>query len=249
MKKIILIGVIVILLAIGGVVYYLLTQLNAIVERQIEKIGTQITGTKVSVASVDIKLREGSGAINGLVIANPPGYESNYAFRMDKILLDIDPKSVLKRDPIVIDEVLIDSPVAVGEFTETAKLNILEIQRNARSGKKQPTEPSPKTEGKEKKPIYLRIKKLAVKGVTFEYDAEALGGKKGSETLPAIYKNNIGGTSGATPQKIGEEIIIALTGKIAQAALEKQAEKYTDKVKEEADKGVKKLLDKAIGND
>ncbi len=242
MKKIILIAAVIVVLGLAGAVYYFLTQLNIIVERQIEKIGSQITGTKVSVSSVDIKLRKGSGAINGLVIANPPGYKSDYAFRMDTILLDIDPKSVLK-DPIVIDEVLIDSPVAVCEFTETVKSNILEIQNNARSGKKKASTPAPKKDKKEEKPIHIRIKKLTIKGVALTYDAEALGGKKGSETLPPIYKTNIGGTRGATPEEIGEEIIIALTGKIAQAALEKQADKYKDKLKEKAEKEIKKLFD------
>jgi len=247
MKKIILIGLVIIIIAIGGAAYYLLKNLNAIVERQIEKIGSQVTGTKVSVASVDIKLREGSGAINGLVIANPPGYKSDSAFRMDKILLDIDPKSVLK-DPIVIDEVLIDSPVATSEFTETAGSNILDIKKNASSGNKKSASPSKAEKKEEGKQIHIRIKKLTIKGVTLEYDAEALQGKKGSETLPTISKTNIGGTKGATPEAIGEEIIIALTTKIAQAALEKQADKYKDKLKEEAEKGVKKLFDKALGD-
>ena len=147
MKKIIIVGAVVIILALAGAIYYFLTQLNAIVERQIEKIGTQITGTKVSVASVDIKLREGSGAINGLVIANPPGYKSDNAFRMDKILLDIDPKSVLK-DPIVIDEILIDSPIATSEFTQTAGSNILDIKNNVTAGKKK-TSASPSKAEKE----------------------------------------------------------------------------------------------------
>jgi hypothetical protein len=248
MKKIILIGAVVIVFAIAGGVYYFLTHLNAIVERQIEKIGSQITGTNVSVSSVDIKLRKGSGAINGLVIANPPGYTSDYAFRMDKTLLDIDPSSVLK-DPIVIDEVIIDSPVAISEFNEMAKLNILEIKNNAMSGKKKKSEPSSKTETKGGKPIHLRIKKLTIKGVTFELDTEALGGKKESETLPAITKTNIGGQKGATPEEIGTEIIIALTGKIAQAAIEKQADKYKDKLKDKAEKEVNKLFDKALGKD
>ncbi|MBW1815390.1 MAG: hypothetical protein JRJ39_17655 [Deltaproteobacteria bacterium] len=239
MKKIILIGGVVIVLAVAGGAYYFLTQLNAIVERQIEKIGSQITGTKVSVSSVDIKLREGSGAINGLVIANPSGYRSDYAFRMDKILLDIDPKSVLK-DPIVIDEILIDSPIAISEFTEAAKSNILEIKNNATSGKKKKIEPSSSKDSKDGKQIRLRIKKLTIKGVTIELDTEALGGKKETETLPAIYKTNLGGQRGATPEKIGEEIIIALTTKIAQAALEKQADKYKEKLKEKAEKEVKK---------
>ena len=249
MKKIILICAIVIVLAVAGAAYYFLTQLNAIVERQIEKIGSQITGTKVSVSSVDIKLREGSGAINKLVIGNPPGYRADYAFQMDKILLDIDPKSVLK-DPIVIDEILIDSPIAVSEFTEMAKSNILEIKNNATSGaKKKKSEPTPKTETKEGKPIYLRVKKLTIKGVTFVLDTEALGGKKESETIPAIYKTNLGGQRGATPEKIGEEIIIALTTKIAQAAAQKQWDKHKDKLKEKAESEVKKLFDKALDKD
>ena len=246
MKKFILVGAVVIVLVISGAAYYFLTHLNAIVERQIEKIGSQITGTKVSVSSVDIKLRKGSGAINGLVIANPPGYKSGYAFRMDKTLLDIDPSSVLK-DPIVIDEVIIDSPVAVGEFNEMAKLNLIEIKNNAMSGGKKESKPSTKMEAKDEKPIHLRIKKLTIKGVTLTYDTETLGGKKGSETLPPIYKTNIGGTNGATPEEIGKEIVIALTGKIAQAMLEKQADKYKDKLKDKAEKEVNKIFDKALG--
>lgn len=249
MKKVIIIGLVVVIIALGGAVYYLLKNLNAIVERQIEKIGTQITGTRVSVASVDIDLKEGSGEINGLVIANPPGYKSDAAFRMDKIRLDIGLKSILKKDPIVIDEVLIDSPIAVGEFNEMAKLNVLEIKNNATSGKKKKSASSKTAEKKEKKPIRLRIKKLTIKGVTLSYDAEALGGKKGSETLPAIYKTNIGGTKGATPEAIGKEIIITLTSKVAQAVAEKQFDKYKKKLEKKATEEVNKLLDKALGND
>lgn len=246
MKKIILISAIVIVLVIAGAVFYFLSQLNAIVEGQIEKIGTQITGTRVSVSSVNIKLKEGAGAINGLIISNPPGYKSDHAFQMDKILVDIDPKSVLE-DPIVIDEVLIDSPVVINEFTQSAKSNILEIKDNATSGKKKQQKPASKPEKKDERPIHLRIKKLTIKGITFELDTEALGGKKERETLPPIYKSNIGGQRGATPDEIGNEIIMLLTTKIAQATLKKQAGKYQKKLEEKAGKEVKKLFDKALG--
>ena len=246
MKKIILISAIILVLAIAGGVYYFLTQLNAIVERQIEKVGSQVTGTKVSVSSVDIKLREGSGAINGLTISNPPGYKSDFAFQMNKILVDIDPKSVLE-DPIVIDEVLIDSPVVINEFTQTAKSNILEIKNNVTSGKKRPQKPSSETEKSDKKPIRLRIKKFTIKGITFELDTEALGGKKEKETLPPIHKTNLGGQRGATPDEIGKAIMTDLTTKIAQAALKKQAGKYQKKLEEKAGKEVKKLFDKTLG--
>jgi hypothetical protein len=246
MKKIVLIGAAVIVLAVAGGVVYVLTQLNAIVERQIEEVGTQVTGTKVSVSSVDIKLKKGSAAINGLIIANPPGYKSDYAFRMDKIMVDIDPKEVMK-DPIVIDEVLIDSPFVISEFTEAAKSNILDIKNNVTSGKKKKQKSSSETGKNDEKPIRLRIKKFTIRGITFELNTEALGGKKEKETLPPIHKTNLGGQRGATPDEIGKEIMIDLTNKIAQAALKKKAGKYQKKLEEKAGKEVKKLFDKALG--
>ncbi|MDH3311484.1 MAG: hypothetical protein OEM95_12535, partial [Gammaproteobacteria bacterium] len=75
MKKIILIFVLVLVAAIGAGLYYLFTNLDAIVKAAIEKAGSQTTQTAVRVDSVKIVLSEAAGTIKGLSIANPKGFD------------------------------------------------------------------------------------------------------------------------------------------------------------------------------
>ena len=70
MKKI-LIGLFIIVLAIGGAAYYLLGDLNSIVKGQIESHGTGALKTSVTVSEVNIKLLDGMGEIKGFSVANP----------------------------------------------------------------------------------------------------------------------------------------------------------------------------------
>ena len=67
----IIIGVLIVVVA--AVFVYVAQNANTLVKNAIEGLGSQYLGTRVSVASVDISLTEGSGAINGLEIANPAG--------------------------------------------------------------------------------------------------------------------------------------------------------------------------------
>ena len=74
MKKIILGLFLVILIAIAGGLYYVLSNLDALVEAAIEKHGSEATQTAVLVDSVKIDLASGAGGISGLTIANPKGF-------------------------------------------------------------------------------------------------------------------------------------------------------------------------------
>lgn len=62
MKKLLIgAGIVAVLVLVG--VTWLFSSLDGIVKNQIEAIGTELTGTKVSVGGVSIKLTEGSGQI------------------------------------------------------------------------------------------------------------------------------------------------------------------------------------------
>jgi uncharacterized protein (UPF0333 family) len=78
----ILAGVIVIIIA-GGV-YYVFTNINAIVKAAIEKHGSQATRTDVRVSSVDITLSTGKGAISGMTVENPAGFTSRNIFSLGR---------------------------------------------------------------------------------------------------------------------------------------------------------------------
>ena len=78
-----------IVLVIGIGIYLLVSNLDEIVKTVIERAGSEVTGVAVSVASVEIDLRGGAGAINGLRIDNPDGFNSDYAMQLGRAALKI----------------------------------------------------------------------------------------------------------------------------------------------------------------
>ena len=81
MKKV-LIGLVVLIIIIAAAIYYVLGNLDSIVEAAIEKHGSAALKTSVDVGSVSINLKEGSAQINDLTIDNPKGFETDYLFFM-----------------------------------------------------------------------------------------------------------------------------------------------------------------------
>ena len=127
MKKIIIGVLLVILIAIAGGVYYVLTNLDALVEAAIEKHGSEATQTAVRVDSVKIDLSNGAAGISGLTIANPSGFAQPYAFSLAEVRAGIDLQS-LKEEPYIIDEVAILAPQVFVEINEDNKTNLNEIK-------------------------------------------------------------------------------------------------------------------------
>jgi len=108
MRKV-LIGMLVLLVVVAGVVYYALSNLDEIVKEVIEKTGTSVLGTPVTVQSVDIAVSEGRGTIKGLSVANPPGYSSEPAFAFAEITIDIASVRVIERIYAEAPEIRLES--------------------------------------------------------------------------------------------------------------------------------------------
>jgi hypothetical protein len=104
-----MVGIIVgvLLLVVVGALVYIAQNANSLVKNAIEDLGSKHLGTTVSVASVDISLTEGRGAIKGLEIANPEGYEGPYLMQLDEIAVHLN-LGELSTQTIVLDRVLID---------------------------------------------------------------------------------------------------------------------------------------------
>ena len=130
LRSIVLGAGVVVVIAFGAAVYFLLTSLDGIVERAIERYGSEITGTAVRVASVDISLSSGRGTVRGLTVANPEGFSSGSAFRLEEITLQLDVGTVTS-SPIVLDEIAIRAPAALFEVNKAGAANVDEIRKNA----------------------------------------------------------------------------------------------------------------------
>lgn len=118
---------IVALLAIGGA-WWLFASLDGLVKQAIERWGPEITGVSVRVQSVRIEVAEGRGAIRGLVVGNPKGFNSPQALKLAEMRLTLDPASVTK-DVVVIKELVLVAPEVTYERGQGSD-NMTVIQKN-----------------------------------------------------------------------------------------------------------------------
>lgn len=129
-KRLLIILGILLVLAVGG--FFLVTSgLNAAVQSGVETVGSQATETSVTVDEVDLSLFSGQGEIRGLVINNPDGFDTDYAFSFDRIALALDVGS-LRSDVVVIHKITIDGAQLITEQKLLRKNNLLNILNSVR---------------------------------------------------------------------------------------------------------------------
>jgi hypothetical protein len=92
LKKLV-IALLVIVGIIGLALVYLGSNLDSIAAKAIENIGSKALGVDVSVGSVELELREGSGSIRDFEIANPPGYAREPLMSLGELTLQLDSES------------------------------------------------------------------------------------------------------------------------------------------------------------
>src|SRR5262245_45819688 len=91
MGKKVIVGIAVVLVAATAVTTVLISsRLGGIAGRIIEDYGSATTGTDVSVRSVEIEPTRGRGEVKHLTVANPPGFSTDYALRINDIELALD---------------------------------------------------------------------------------------------------------------------------------------------------------------
>jgi hypothetical protein len=105
--KLLIGGIAALIVVVGIAVVFLISNLDSIVKRAIETVGSDVAGVPVSVGSVEISLQESRGAINGLRIANPPGFGGGDAVELGTVALDLDVKNSTG-ELVVIKSILVD---------------------------------------------------------------------------------------------------------------------------------------------
>lgn len=233
MKKILLIVVLLIVAIVGAVLYYVFTNLDAIVKAAIEQVGSQTTQTAVRVDKVKITLSDGAAAIDGLSIGNPGGFESRHAFVLGAIETRIDINSLTK-GPITIDKVIVRKPQVFYEMNKDRKSNLNELYKNIAAstgsssggGAKQPAAKSDEPK--------LIIRQFLLSGATLEATVAPLNGKKYMLKLPTIDLRNLGGKNGATPSEISRQVLDTITQRALAAVKQAGIDRKVQALKSEA---------------
>ncbi len=232
MKKVVLGAILVLLITIGGGIYYLLSNLDSIVKSAIETYGSQATQTSVRVANVKIVLQDGSGAIRGLTVGNPKGFGTPQAFSLGEIATQIDLKS-LSEDVPVIESITIRAPEVFFEVNEKGQNNLDQLKSNLQQGSStSPSSSSGKGDGPEPK---LIIRKLVFSDGNIHARVVPLD-KHYELKLPNIQINDLGGKTGATPAQIASQALKVLTDRALAEIKKKGVDQYKAQLEGEVNK-------------
>jgi len=241
MKQKLIIAVIAVLIVITGLFLYLYNNVDSIVKNGIERYGTDVCGTKVSVGSVDISLKSGRGTIRGLRVANPDGYSHDSVVELGDAIVAIDIGSI-NRDHIVITEIRVKSPLVSAEVDEKLGTNIGKIRGHVQQYQARAAKPAGKQDaGFEKR---IAIRSFVIELGTLKADATRVGREKGQWEMPPIELSNLGGERGVRPEAIAKVISVALFTRAEQVAAEHVKAAAVQQIKNEAQKKLDEILKK-----
>jgi hypothetical protein len=186
---------------------FVLSSLDALVKEAVEKVGSDATQARVSLDKVEISLQSGSGALNGLKVGNPKGFQTPTAFELGRISVTIDTAKT-GAEVVVIKEIVIDKPKVTYELAGTTS-NVDAIKRNVDAYAKQFSSGGAKKSGEGPK---LIIDNLYIKGGEVGVSAAFLKGKALSTPLPDVHLKDIGKKEkGADPAEVTQKIIDSMT--------------------------------------
>ena len=207
------IGLLVLILIIGGGLYFLYANLGSIVKVAVEKYGSEATQASVKLTGVKIDIPGGAGSISGFKVGNPTGFSTPSAMQLQEIAIAFDTNSITADGPIIVREITIDQPFVTYERVGAAS-NLQTIQKNVTDyanalgggggGSSSSTSSKPSRK--------MIIKDLLIRQGQISISHSALKGRELKATLPTIHLKNIGqDKGGATPAEVIEQVLVAIT--------------------------------------
>jgi uncharacterized protein involved in outer membrane biogenesis len=219
-------------------IYGVYTSLDSIVEAAIEKYGSEITGTTVTLDEVKISLIDGRGTIRGLSVGNPKGFAAGHSFQLGEIQLALD-VGTITGNPVVVKKILIDKPVVTYELGSDGS-NIAAIQRNVQAY----MGPGDRSKGDTREGPKLVIENLYIKGGEVNVTTTVLKDRKLSTRLPDIHVKAIGKEKGGTsPGEVAKQIVAHLAKSVGSAV----ATLNLDQLGDAAEDATKRALEGASG--
>lgn len=222
-KKLLIIVAIFIVIGLSFKIFF--PSVSDIIRKVVNKYGSEVTGTDVSISSVDFSLKNGNVTINGFAIGNAKGYSEDNLFKLGKISATVDLKSITK-DVIIVKDITILEPDVTYEL-KGIKSNVNRVKENINSymaSKKSDTKEVVKeTEVKSDKPAKkVIIENVLIKGGKVNLASDMVG--KLTLPMPAIKLKDIGkSTGGATPamalSKVFNSILNGATSVVKEAGV------------------------------
>jgi len=225
-KVLIVVGILVVIVAL--VLVYVTRNLDRVVKRVIERVGTKILDVDVSVGGVDLSLSEGMGTIRKLTVANPPGFSSEPMMDFGELSLDADFKNS------VINKIYVESPhFLFEEKGETSNFEVLqknlgkevEPERQSEEEKEEPREDETgdeKVSAGEEESTVLQIDLFEIKDakVTFVSDQDE---ETKEITIEHLVFKDLKGTGEQICKQLMSQLARDVIGEVTKRIIKRRA--------------------------
>ncbi len=234
----------VLLLAAALAALWLQRSLDTVARRTLERVGSELLGSEVSVASVDVDLRGARATARGIEVANPRGeglaFSDEPAIRIAEVHVSIDAAS-LAGDPIALPEVSVRDPFVNLEVTPS-EVNLLVLRRNVDRARPAAADAAARTG----EPRRFAVQRFAFEEGTLRADATAVGRDAHDLRLPKLELRDLGGAAGGTPGELGKRVLEAFLARILTQVAKDRAselvEHELDALKEKAADALRSIL-------
>lgn len=199
--------IVVLLAAAAAGAWWLAGNADRLVREAIERYGSEMVGAKVSVKSVELR-RSGEGIVRGLVIANPPGFKTPHAVKVEEFDIAVD-LATLASDVIRVKRINIVAPDLVYERGDGVT-NVEAIQRNidAYLGPGKSRGPGRK----------LVVDLLMIRGAKAQASAAFMYGRTVEVSLPAVTLKDVGKSrGGVAPGELGQIVANSMQKQLTAA--------------------------------
>ncbi len=233
-----LVFVVVIVVVVG------IFNLDRAIKAVVEGLGPDYVQAPITLDEVDLSLKNGEGRLGGLVIGNPAGFQTDYAFSLGEIDVKVDTKTVTEK-VIVIDRIHILSPSIIYEAAKGGS-NLDRLQKNIQAAtgggsSGQAAEAAPDS-GEE--PVKVIIRDLQVSDGQIHYSNALLGGRTVDVRLPKIQLTNLGQNSGGvTAAEVLEQLLKVINKSASNAiANSDSVRELRDELKEQIEEKTKEAI-------
>jgi hypothetical protein len=234
----------IVLVLLGGGLYWVYGHLGALIKRGVETAGPPVTGTEVGLGSARLSIFSGEGALHGLRIGNPKGYSDANAFELSDIRLSVDPKS-LTGGPVHVRSLVIDAPRLLAEFDAAGHSNLDAILAHVRGASGGGGGGSGQAGQAGKSGAETRLIVDEFRFVNGQVRARADAYKLDKVVaIPPIELHGLGGKQGIPASQLAAEVMRPVINAAARAALDEYVRSQRGKLVEQ---GKEKLLDKLFG--
>lgn len=195
---------------------------DVIVKQAVTRVGSMVTGTKVELDAFSSSLFGGSAEITGFRVGNPEGYQNPEAFRVEKVVVRLNPGSIFS-SKIEIFEVSVSGMRVDFEMRLDGSSNLTDIQKNieqfAGTGDAEPAEEQTPAEAQEaesasEKQLVIRLFQVSDSRVSLSSNVLKT---TADIPLPPIEMTDVGEgkTMGETFQELYAQLIVSISKAVA----------------------------------